>query len=875
MRYISPVILSRMWSSVIALALAFPGFAAAQVYAPVQLASSAAFPARRTSDTAGNTYSISGLNLIKTSSTGVSQTIANAAPPGAMYAAVYTFTDIFIDASDNVYAVKSPGEAFFPLFSEVILKFSPSGSLTTYTVAADIAIGPRDPNSCCVAVDRNGNIYTIGMDGAIYLVSASGTQVIIPYSWFRDDASIYLKSPSGLAVDDADNLYANVQVINGFPADGPIEFVVVGQTPVISRQPQSVSGPYATGVTLQIWAASTIPTSFQWLLNGQPIAGAQGLLAPTTDNLQSANFGLIQPGNYSVILSNASGTVTSAVATVVGLLPDGTPVTAVPKITTQPKGAAIVFGTNVSLVAGAGSTDSLIYQWYLNGVPLPGATGATTLKSDGTQPATYVAAISGSYSVTFTGPAGSITSTPAVISTVTASGIPVVAIPKITTQPKSATIVFGANVGLVALAASSDPLIYQWYANGVPIPSATGATIANADGTQTATFTTPLSGSYSVTFTGPAGSITSTAAIVQTVTASGIPVFPVPTLVTAPASTTFAYGDTSTLTASAVSTLSISYQWQKNGVNVPGATALSLTVASPGVYTVIATTSAGSTSSSATISLANRVADIAARAAVGTGDNIEIAGFNIASYSGAPKRVLIRAVGPGLTSLGVGGVLARPVLSLYNAAGQLVASNSGWNNAPAIAAAASAVGDFALQPGSADAALLLDLAPGAYTAQVAGLSATTGVALVEVYEFQPDDGHFIGLATRAAVGTAGNILIGGFVVGGTQSAQLLLRASGPALAQFGVPGVLAQPVLTLYNAAGQIIAINVGWGTSADAVKIATATATVGLVPFQPSNADSAILLTLPPGAYTAQVSGYANSTGNALLEIYQVPNTH
>jgi hypothetical protein len=101
---------------------------------------------------------------------------------------------------------------------------------------------------------------------------------------------------------------------------------------------------------------------------------------------------------------------------------------------------------------------------------------------------------------------------------------------------------------------------------------------------------------------------------------------------------------------------------------------------------------------------------------------------------------------------------------------------------------------------------------------------------------------------------------------------VLIRAVGPTLAQFSVAGVLAQPVLTLFNSAGTQIATNTGWGTNSNAAQISAAFASTGAFVLPSGSADSALLLSLPPGAYTAQVSGLNNTTGNALIEAYQVP---
>src|SRR5208282_5636725 len=148
---------------------------------------------------------------------------------------------------------------------------------------------------------------------------------------------------------------------------------------------------------------------------------------------------------------------------------------------------------------------------------------------------------------------------------------------------------------------------------------------------------------------------------------------------------------------------------------------------------------------------------------------------------------------------------------------------------------------------------------GPYTAQVSGASGDTGVSLAEVYDgtpqgtYTPSSPRLVNLSARVGVGTGGNILIAGFVVGGTTSKTVLIRASGPALIPFGVTGTLPDPKLQLYSGS-TLLQTNTGWGGNA---QIADAAATVGAFAWTNlSSSDSALLITLPPGAYTAQVSG-------------------
>ena len=268
-----------------------------------------------------------------------------------------------------------------------------------------------------------------------------------------------------------------------------------------------------------------------------------------------------------------------------------------------------------------------------------------------------------------------------------------------------------------------------------------------------------------------------------------------------------------------------------------------------------------------------RLINISTRAEVGTEGNILIPGFVIGG-SGS-ETLLIRADGPALTQFGVAGVLAQPSLSVYNSAGTAIASNTGWgtsSNPALIASTAASVGAFAFASGSADCALIASLPAGAYTVQVSGVNGTTGVALAEVYEVSASGTRLSNISTRAQVGTGGNILIPGFVIAGSGTDQLLVRADGPSLSQFGVTGVLAQPSLSVYNGAGTAIASNTGWGTSTNPALIASTASAVGAFALTSGSADSAQIVNLAAGAYTIQVFGVGSTTGVALAEVYEAP---
>jgi len=266
-----------------------------------------------------------------------------------------------------------------------------------------------------------------------------------------------------------------------------------------------------------------------------------------------------------------------------------------------------------------------------------------------------------------------------------------------------------------------------------------------------------------------------------------------------------------------------------------------------------------------------RLANFSVRATAGTGNAALIAGFALAGDS---QSILVRGIGPGLTAFGVTGAVTDPRLELYAAsATTALAANDDWGGGT-LAATYARLGAFALDPASRDAALLTLLAAGTYTAVVSS-SSTAGLALVELYAADPTltTARLTNLSARSPVGTGGNLLIAGFVLTGTAPKMLLIRGIGPALAAFNVTGALADPRLDLYRG-NTLVYSNDNWSTATGGSTVSSATFTaVGAFALPDSTSrDSALLVNLAPGAYTAQISGVNNTTGVALVEVYEVP---
>ena len=343
-----------------------------------------------------------------------------------------------------------------------------------------------------------------------------------------------------------------------------------------------------------------------------------------------------------------------------------------------------------------------------------------------------------------------------------------------------------------------------------------------------------------------------------------------------------------TLTATATGNPT-GFQWELNGVPIPGATTTSLTVpptaASEGTYSLIVTNAAGAytaTAGSLSVSTTSWLGNLSARAYSETGaggaDQL-IAGYVTTGPDN--KSILIRGDGPTLASFNVTGFLPDPQLTLVSGS-TVVSTTDSW--APSLASVFTQVGAFSLPSGSHDTALLETLPAGPYTAEVVSATNNNGVALAEIYDadsLAPLD-RLVNISARAYVGTGVSILIGGFVIEGSSPLTVIIRGDGPALSGFGVTGALANTSLTLTTSGGALIASNSGWSTAPVAGPAATGgiviqpltsalAAKVGAFPLHSGSNDSAIVATLPPGAYTAQVTGANGTTGIALVEVYEV----
>ena len=342
----------------------------------------------------------------------------------------------------------------------------------------------------------------------------------------------------------------------------------------------------------------------------------------------------------------------------------------------------------------------------------------------------------------------------------------------------------------------------------------------------------------------------------------------IPAFTVQPASQTVSAGTSVTFTANANGSPTPTFQWRRNGTSLAGATAASLTLPSAlpsdaGDYTVVASNSAGSTTSAVarlTVNaapIASRLSNLSVRTTMLAGQTL-IVGVVV---DGGSRDVLVRAAGPALAAFGLANAMIDPRLELYNGPTK-VFENDNWPLT--LSPTFTEVGAFPFAAGSLDAAFVRGI-DGARS--IWALGTGPGAVLVEAYDTGSGNSpRMVNVSARNRVGTGDDILIAGFNIAGTGPKQLLVRAIGPGLAAFGVPGTLVDPVLEIYTGSGIKVAENDNW--SAD---LAPTFAAVGAFALPAGSRDAALLTTLLPGGYTVQVRGAGGGTGEGLIEIYEI----
>jgi cyclophilin family peptidyl-prolyl cis-trans isomerase len=356
-----------------------------------------------------------------------------------------------------------------------------------------------------------------------------------------------------------------------------------------------------------------------------------------------------------------------------------------------------------------------------------------------------------------------------------------------------------------------------------------------------------------------------------------------------PTAQTMAAG--STLVLSAPATGAPSYVWKRDGVDVPGAVTDTLVIRSinpdqAGSYVAYASNSFGTaTSAAAQVSVIatsdpGRLINLSILTPLAAGDTMTMGTVLGGSSTSGAKPLLARAAGPSLARLGVNGFLPDPTMTLVNtgtAPNTTVAINNDWSGAAELSAAFNRTGAFTYtDAASKDAAIFQPgLAPGNYTVQVKDTGAGTGMVIAELYDasgvaYSPSTPRLINVSVLKPIAN-NTLLTAGFVVGGSTSKTVLIRAVGPTLGPvFGIGDAMADPQLKLFDAQQNTVASNDDWGGTLEITSAAEAVGAFRLAAG--TSKDAVLLLTLPPGSYTAQISGANNTGGTAIVEVYEVP---
>jgi hypothetical protein len=351
--------------------------------------------------------------------------------------------------------------------------------------------------------------------------------------------------------------------------------------------------------------------------------------------------------------------------------------------------------------------------------------------------------------------------------------------------------------------------------------------------------------------------------------------------ITGPASQTVATGDLAVFRVT-VTGATPTYQWQFNGKPIAGATSPLYAVrAAPdtaGAYACAITLGSETTTPVATLAVVTttdvgHLSNLSIRSNAGGNSGTLVVGAVIGGTDGnGGLPTLLRASGPSLAQFGVPGYVADPRLTLMAGATTLVASNDNWNGDSEIMNTSARVGAFGFTSNmSLDAALFRPaLARGNYSMQVTSGTGAEGVALAELYDansnFSPASLRLINVSALTQVGTGDNILIAGFTIAGSTGKTVLIRAVGPSLAPFGVTDAITDPKLQLFTGR-TLLDSNDNWG--GDATLAATFSA-VGAFDLSTTSKDAALLITLPPGSYSVQVSGVGDLTGSGMVEVYE-----
>jgi hypothetical protein len=448
---------------------------------------------------------------------------------------------------------------------------------------------------------------------ATFSVAASGTAPL-SYQWKKNGIAISgatsssYTTPVTTTSDNGAQFTVIVTNLAGSMSSSPATLTVNPDpvAPAISTQPASQTVNAGLTATFSVTATGSTPLSYQWRKNGASITGAN-LSSYTTPPITSTDNG----AQFTVFVSNSAGIITSNAAILT--------VNAPPTITSQPSNLTVIVGQTATFSVTATGTAPLVYQWRKNGANISGATASTY-----TTPATTSTDTGAQFSVVISNVAGTMTSNTA---TLTVNSPPI-----ISTQPASQTIIAGQTATFSVTASGTAPLSYQWRKNGTAISGATSSSY-----TTPAETTADNGAQFTVVVSNSTGNVTSNAATL-TVNSNAV----APSITTQPTSQTVTAGQTATFSVTASGTSPLSYQWNKNGAAISGATSSSYTTpattsADNGAqFTVVVSNSVGSVTSNIAILTVNTPPSLTTQPVSQTVIVGQTATFSVAATGTAP-----------------------------------------------------------------------------------------------------------------------------------------------------------------------------------------------------------------------------------------------
>ncbi len=302
----------------------------------------------------------------------------------------------------------------------------------------------------------------------------------------------------------------------------------------------------------------------------------------------------------------------------------------------------------------------------------------------------------------------------------------------------------------------------------------------------------------------------------------------------------------------------------------PKATATATATATPkasATATATSTPAATPTATATATPTVGLVGNVSTRLPVGTGDNVLIEGFIVQGPSGSKKKIIVRAIGPSLLPFGITDALANPTLEIRDSNNALIASNNDWKNTILGGIISSDQSAEITASGVApsndlESAIIANLSPGSFTAVVRGVNNTVGTGVVDAYDLSAGSAARVAnIATRGLIQPGDKLMIAGFIVQNGPVRAVIL-ATGPSLTAFGINNALPDTTLQLRDQNGVIVRENDDWQSDQKAELEAT-----GLQPSDPK--ESAMIVTIQPGQYTAQVRGKPEATGIGVVQVF------